>query len=75
MATQDPKKRASYIVVRKGHEIANYHKNLLKGMKTMLAIMGFDHISQLSKKNLTYKNSNGEIFFDIDKYFKKKFYM
>lgn len=75
MATQDPKKRASYIVVRKGHEIGNYHKNLLKGMKTMLAIMGFDHISQLSKKNLTYKNSNGEIFFDIDKYFKKKFYM
>ncbi len=72
MATQDPKKRASYIVVRKGHEIGNYHKNLLKGMKTMLAIMGYTHISQLSKKNLTYKNTNGEIFFDIDKYFKKK---
>jgi len=75
MATQDPKKRASYIVVRKGHEIANYHKNLLKGMKTVLAVMGFEHINQLSKKNLTYKNSNGEIFFDIDKYFKKKFYI
>jgi glutamate synthase domain-containing protein 2 len=75
MATQDPKKRASYIVVRKGHEIANYHKNLLKGMKTMLAIMGFDHISQLSKKNLTYKNTSGEIYFDIDKYFKKKLHL
>lgn len=75
MATQDPKKRASYIVVRKGHEIANYHKNLLKGMKTMLAVMGFEHISQLSKKNLTYKNTSGEIYFDIEKYFKQKFYM
>jgi len=75
LATQDPKKRASYIVVRKGHEIANYHKNLLKGMKTMLAIMGFDHISQLSKKNLTYKNTSGEIYFDIDKYFKKKLHL
>ena len=75
MATQDPKKRASYIVVRKGHEIGNYHKNLLKGMKTMLAIMGYTHISQLSKKNLTYKNTNGEIFFDIDKYFKKKLHL
>lgn len=75
MATQDPKKRASYIVVRKGHEIANYHKNLLKGMHTMLAVMGFDHISQLSKKNLTYKNSSGEIYFDIDKYFKKKLHL
>jgi len=75
LATQDPKKRASYIVIRKGHEIANYHKNLLKGMKTMLAIMGFTHIGELSKKNLTYKNSNGEIYFDIEKYFKKKLHL
>ena len=75
MATQDPKKRASYLVARKGEEIGNYHKNLLKGMKTMLAIMGYTHISQLSKKNLTYKNSSGEIYFDIDKYFKQKLHL
>jgi glutamate synthase domain-containing protein 2 len=75
MATQDPKKRASFLVGRKGEEIANYHKNLLKGMKTMLAIMGFTHISQLSKKNLTYKNTSGEIYFDIEKYFKKKLHL
>jgi len=75
MATQDPKKRASYLVGRKGDEIANYHKNLLKGMKTMLAIMGFTHIGQLSKKNLTYKNSSGEIYFDIEKYFNKKLHL
>jgi glutamate synthase domain-containing protein 2 len=75
MATQDPKKRASYIVVRKGNEIANYHNNLIKGMKTMLAIMGFEHIGELSKKNLSYKNTSGEIYFDIDKYFKKKLHL
>ena len=75
MATQDPKKRASYIVVRKGNEIANYHNNLIKGMKTMLAIMGFEKIDQLSKKNLSYKNNSGEIYFDIDKYFKKKLHL
>ena len=75
MATQDSKKRASYIVVRKGNQIANYHKNLIKGMKTMLAIMGFEKIDQLSKKNLTYKNISDEIFFDIDKYFKKKLHL
>jgi len=75
MATQDPKKRASYIVVRKGNEIANYHKNLIKGMKTMLAIMGFEKIGELSKKNLSYKNTSGEIYFDIDKYFKKKLHL
>ena len=72
MDTQGPKKRASYIVVRKGNEIANYHKNLIKVMKTILAIMGFEKIDQLSKKNFSYKNNSGEIFFDIDKYFKKK---
>jgi len=44
-------------------------------MKTLLAVMGFDHISQLSKKNLTYKSTSGEIFFDIEKYFKEKFHM
>jgi glutamate synthase domain-containing protein 2 len=74
MATQDPKLRASYLVVRKGHEIANYHKNLLKGMRTLLAIMGKKNLSGLSRKNLTYKSNTGEIYFDVDKYFEEKFH-
>jgi glutamate synthase domain-containing protein 2 len=72
MATQDPKKRASYMVVKQGHQIANYHNNLIKGMKMMLAIMGFDHYRKLSRKNLTFRNRNGEIFFDVEAYFKQK---
>jgi len=44
-------------------------------MKTMLAVMGFEKISELSKKNLSYKNNSGEIYFDIDKYFKKKLHL
>jgi glutamate synthase domain-containing protein 2 len=75
MATQNPKLRASYLVGRKGHEIANYHKNLIKGMKTLLAIMGKTHISELSRKNLTYKNESGDIYFDVDRYFKKKLHL
>jgi len=75
MATQDPKLRASYLVVKKGHEIANYHKNLIKGMKMLLAIMGKTHISEISRKNLTYKNETGEIYFDVDTYFKKKLHL
>ncbi|OQX49708.1 MAG: FMN-binding glutamate synthase family protein, partial [Epsilonproteobacteria bacterium 4484_20] len=42
MATQDPKKRASYMVVKQAYQISNYHNNLIKGMKMMLAIMGFE---------------------------------
>jgi len=67
--------RVRFAPVKKGHEIANYHKNLLKGMHTLLAIMGFDHISQLSRKNLTYKNKNGEIYFDVDSYFTQKLHL
>ena len=74
MATQDPKLRRSYLTARKGHEIANYHKNLLKGVRTLLAIMGKKNLSELSRKNLTYKNNTGEIYFDVDKYFEEKFH-
>jgi glutamate synthase domain-containing protein 2 len=72
MATQDPKKRASYMVVKQAYQISNYHNNLIKGMKMMLAIMGFDHKSKLSRKNLTFRNRNGEIFFDVEDHFKSK---
>jgi len=75
MATQDPKLRGSYIVMKQGHKTGNYHRNLLKGMKVMLAVMGFKSINELSKKNLTFKNHNGEIFFDIDKYFHHKLHI
>ncbi len=72
LATQDPKKRASYLVLKKAKEIANYHDNLIKGMKTIIAVMGLTSINELDKKHLTFKNKSGEIFFDIDRYFYKK---
>jgi glutamate synthase domain-containing protein 2 len=75
LATQDPRRRASYLVVRKSHEIANYHKNLIKGIRTMLSVIGIAKVDMLSKENLTYKNNNGEIFFDIDKYFHHKLHI
>ena len=75
LATQDPRLRASYLVIKKGYEIANYHRNILKGLKTILAVMGYDKIDKLNHKNLTYRSENGEIYFDIDKYFDNKLHM
>ena len=72
LATQDPRLRASYLVVKKGYEIANYHRNILKGLKTILAVMGYEKIDELNHKNLTYRSENGEIYFDIDRYFDNK---
>lgn len=74
LATQDPRLRASYLVLRKAGEIANYHQNLIKGVKNMLAVMGLSNISQLQRNHLTYKNENGEIYFDINTYFHQKFH-
>jgi len=75
MATQDEKKRASYLVMQKSEHIANYHKNLLKGILGLLAIMGVKHHSMLNKSNLSYKNKMGEVFFDIDEYFHQKLHV
>jgi glutamate synthase domain-containing protein 2 len=74
MATQNPKLRASYLVDRKGHEIANYHRNLVKGVRTLLAIMGKRRLDELSRADLTYRTQTGEIYFDIDRYFQEKFH-
>jgi glutamate synthase domain-containing protein 2 len=75
MATQDEKKRASYLVVRKGLEIGNYHTNLVKSMKVVSAVMGVKHFSEFNKSHLTFKNQNGEIYFDIDKHFHQKLHV
>ena len=75
MATQDPKRRASYLVVKKGKEIGHYHNNLIKNMKVLLSVMGLKHISELNKRHLTFKNRSGEIYFDIDKYFHQKLHI
>ena len=75
LATQDPKKRASYLVVKEGKEIGNYHNNLIKNVKMVLAVMGKKSIKDLDKSCLTFKNQNGEIYFDIDKYFHQKLHI
>ena len=75
MATQDVKKRASYLVIKQGLEIGNYHKNLIKSMKVVLAIMGIKNMRDLNKSLLTFKNRSGEIYFDIDKYFHNKLHI
>jgi len=75
MATQDEKKRASYLVIKEGKEIGNYHNNLIKGMKVVSAIMGIKHFDEFNKSYLTFKNQNGEIYFDIDKHFHNKLHI
>lgn len=72
MATQDKKKRLSYLVNKKAQHIANYHKNLLKSLKTIMAVMGISDVNQMDQDKISYKNNLGEFFFNVDEYFNKK---
>lgn len=75
LATQDVKRRRSYLVVKKSKEIANYHNNLVKGMRTVLSVMGLRNVNELNKKHLAYKNKLGETFFNVEKYFHEKLHV
>lgn len=74
MATRDKSKRLSYLVIQKSQHIANYHNNLLKGLRTVMAVMGVPKADQLSKRNVAFRNKQGEIFFNVDEYYHQKFH-
>lgn len=75
MATQDKKKRLSYLVVQKSQHIANYHANLKKGLCTIMAVMGIDHVSKMTREKLSYRDDRGDLFFDVDLYFQNKIHI
>ncbi len=69
LATQDKKKRASFLVEKKAQNIASYHAQLLYGIRNLLAIMGLNHMNKLSKKNLIFKDHKGKTYMNVDHYF------
>ncbi len=69
LATQDKKKRASFLVDKKARNIASYHEQLIHGIQGLLAIMGVNSLEKLSKKNLIFKDKAGKTYQDVDAYF------
>ena len=72
LATQNEKLRKSYLVYKNAYSIKNYHDGLIKGVKTMLAIMGKSSVKELCKDDLTFVDKNGFIHTDINRYMDKK---
>lgn len=72
LATQDKSKRKKYFVHKQAIKVANYHKNLVKGVKGMLAIMGLKNVNQLNKHRLLFVDKDGRVFDNIDEVFKRK---
>jgi len=71
LATQDKKKRASFLVEKKAHNIASYHTQLLAGVRQLLAVMGVDELAKLDKSKLTFQDKSGKTYMDVDRYFKE----
>jgi glutamate synthase domain-containing protein 2 len=72
LATQDKSKRRKYFVLKHANYIANYHKNLLKNLKGLLAIMGLKNVNQLDKNKLLFIDKNSRVHDNIDEVFKRK---
>lgn len=71
LATQDKKKRASFLVEKKAINVASYHEQLLAGVRQLLAVVGVNHISKLNKSHLMFKGHTGKTYMNIDRYFKE----
>jgi len=72
LATQDKKLRSSYLVYKHSNKTVQYHKNLLAGVRTILAVMGIKDVKDLTKEHLTFIDKNGFIYTNIDRYLDKK---
>jgi glutamate synthase domain-containing protein 2 len=71
LATQDAKKRASFLVEQKSQHVANYHRNLTAGIRGLLAIMGLRSIAELGRKHISFKDASGTTHADVDRYFRE----
>ena len=71
LATQDKKKRASFLVEQKAQNIASYHGQLLSGIRGLLAIMGVNSLQALSKEHLIFKDHVGKTYQNVDSYFEE----
>ena len=72
LATQDAKKRSAYLVTKQSKKIASYHNNLLKGLKTILAVVGKKSFRELCKDDLQFIDKNGFVHNDVNRYYKDK---
>ena len=52
LATMDEGKRSKYLVLQKAKNVANYHNELLHGVRSLMAVMGKTDVSQLSRDDL-----------------------
>ena len=72
LATQNKDKRKKYFVYKHARYVRDYHKNLLKSVKGMLAIMGLKNVNQLNKHRIMFLDKDSRVHDNIDDVFKRR---
>lgn len=72
LATQDKNKRKAYIIHKYAQMVENYHFNLLKNVKMIIAIMGLKNVTELKKDHLMLADESGKIHHDVKRVMDKK---
>jgi glutamate synthase domain-containing protein 2 len=71
LATQDKKKRASFLVEKKARNIVSYHAQLLAGIRQLLAVAGVRSLADFGRDKLVMKDHTGKTYMDIESYFQE----
>ena len=69
LATQNKEKRKNYFVHKQAKKVRDYHKNLLKSVRGLLAVMGLKNIKELDKHRIMFLDRNSKVHDNIDKVF------
>ena len=69
LATQNKEKRKNYFVHKQAKKVRDYHKNLLKSVRGLLAVMGLKNIKELDKHRIMFLDKNSKVHDNIDKVF------
>jgi glutamate synthase domain-containing protein 2 len=72
LATQDKKKRKAYIIHKYAQMVENYHTNLVKNVKMIIAVMGLKNVTELNKEHLMLADESGKIYHDVKRVMDKK---
>lgn len=71
LATQNKEKRKKYFVHKQSKKVRDYHKNLLKSVRGLLAVMGLKNIKELDKHKIMFLDRNSKVHDNIDNVFKR----
>ena len=71
LATQDKEKRKKYFVHKQAKKVRDYHKNLLKSIRGLLAVMGIKNIKDLNRHKLMFLDRNSKVHDNIDDVFSR----